>query len=266
MSHGPRRPDRRPETLEELLLRRQQEEEDASVEQGHPLLRLGRFLRALGRPVSRPFLPLAEALPRLYPKVRTRLQLERYSRGGGRPVPVWRPLAGNLRVSLVLDLPSRDLDLEAGHVEAWGVDFERLLQQARANLVVRSGDGRFHATGQGCFRSTWQDDLDGSRILLPYLLRALPVKGDPVALLPRRDLLLVAGAGDPEGLVWGLGAVLQCLDLGADAAATPLRFHHHRWAPLDLPGDHPAADLLAALAAHRDREAQGADPNRGWAA
>jgi hypothetical protein len=253
--------------MEELLLRRQREEEDASVDQGNPLVRLGRFLRTLGRPVPRPFITLAEALPCLYPKVRTRLQLERYTHRGGRPAPVWQPLAGNLGVSLVLDLPHRDLDLEPGHLEAWGVDFERLLQQARANLVVRSGDGRFHAAGQGCFRSTWQDDLDGSRILLPNLLRALPVKGDPVVLLPRRDLLLVAGAGDPQGLVWGLGAVLQCLDQdAAGAIATPLRFHHHRWEPMDLPGDHPAADLLAALAAFRHREEQAADPNHGCAA
>lgn len=259
MSLGLRRPDRRPETMEELLLRRRREAEAARPGQAHPLFRLTRFLRALGRPAPRPFLPLAQALPRLYPKVRTCLQFERHTQDRRRPTPVWRPLAGNLGVSLVLDLGHQDLDLGPEHLEAWEVDFERLLQQARANLVVRSGDGRFHAAGQGCFRSTWQDDLDGSRILLPSLLRGLPVKGDPVALLPRRDLLLVAGAGDPEGLVWGLGATLQCL--GQDAAgmtATPLRYRHHRWEPLDLPVDHPAADLLATLAAYRLREEQAA--------
>lgn len=266
MPLGPRRPDRNSESMEALLLRRQREE-DASADPGHPLLRLGRFLRTLGRPVARPFITLADALPHLYPKVRTRLQLERYAHDGGCPAPAWQPLAGNLGVSLVLDLPNRDLDLEPRHLDSWAVDFERLLQQARANLVVRSGDGRFHAAGQGCFRSTWHDDLDGSRILLPSLLRALPVKGDPVVLLPHRNLLLVAGAGDPEGLVWGLGLVFQYLGQEANGAiATPLRFHHHRWEPLDLPGDHPAADLLATLADCRNREEQTAERQQGFAA
>jgi hypothetical protein len=253
--------------MEELLLRRRREAEDGSLGQAHPLVRLTRFLRTLGHPAPRPFLPLAQALPRLYPKVRTRLQFERHAGDAGRPTPVWQPLAGNLGVSLVLDLSHQDLDLGPEYLEAWGVDFGRLLQQARANLVIRSGDARFHAVGQGCFRSTWQDDLDGSRILLPNFLRALPVKGDPVALLPRRDLLLVAGSGDPEGLVWGLGAMVQCL--GQDAAAlvaTPLRYRHNRWEALDLPGEHPAADLLASLSACQLREERAGSHRAGHAA
>lgn len=247
-----RSPDIRPETMEDLLLRVQRDSERTTR---GAWTRLGRFLRTLGRPGIRPFPSLAEALPCLYPKVRTRLQLARFAQEGVRPLPVSQPLAGNLLVTLVMDQHHQELDLTAEHLEAWEVDFDRLLQQARANLVRRSGDGLFHGVGQGCFKSTWQDDLDGSRILLPSLLRSLPVKGDPVALLPRRDLLLVAGAGDAEGLVWALGAMLQCL--GGDALATnatPLRFRHARWEPLDLPGGHPASDLLAALDADRRQE------------
>ena len=260
MFNRPWNPGHRPETLEELLLERQRTEaERASGDPWEPFVRLGRFLRTLGRPVPRPLLPLDEALPYLYPKVRTRLQFDRFVRYGARPTPASRPLAGNLVVSLVLDFRQQELDPGTEHLEAWGVDFDRLLAQARANLVVRSGDARFHAVGQGCFQSPWQDDLDGSRILLPGLLDHVPVKGDPVVLALRRDLLLVAGSGDPEGLAWALGTELQSLRQDDRAGnATPLRYHHHHWEPLELPGDHPAADLLATLAVLRRREDEAA--------
>ena len=154
---------------------------------------LGAFLRGLGRPAPRPLLALDDALPYLFPKVRPALAYAAYARRTGRAPAAFRPLAGAYAVSLVLDLPNQDLDLELAHLRTWGVDFDGLLQRARTNLLGRGGEQRFQELREGCFRSTWRDSLDGSRMLLPGMLRRLGLRGDPVVLLPSRDMLLVLG-------------------------------------------------------------------------
>ena len=162
-----------------------------------------------------------------------------------------RPLCGNLAVSLVADLPNQDLDLDAAQIQAWNADFDVLLQRARTNLLAR-GERKFREVLPGCYRSAWQDGLDGSRILLPGILQGLKLTGDPVAVLPGRDTLLVTGSGDDQGLVWLLESLLAHLALDGEATdATPLRYRNLGWEPLQLPEDHPAAALLTRLQARR---------------
>jgi len=219
--------------MENLLLRAHQPE--APVAWNDPLIRLGRFLRTLGRPVPRPALALADALPYLFPKVRPVFTYLAHARHTGK-TPEFRPLAGNFAVSLVVDLPNQDLDLTPEHLQAWNVDFDRLLQRARTNLLGRGGEGRFQALRDGCYRSTWRDNLDGSRMLLPGLLQRLPLQGDPVVLLPNRDTLLVAGAEDPEGLRCALAYARQHLDdTACPGNAGPLRLRNFLWEPWDGP-------------------------------
>ncbi len=238
-------------SLEDLLMRIQA----GNRAQVQPLgggrwVRLGRFLQRLGHPVAR--VPsLAEALPYLLPKVRTLDNYDAYARNTGKAVPVHRPLCGNLAVSLVADLPNQDLDLDAAQIQAWNADFDVLLQRARTNLLAR-GERKFREVLPGCYRSAWQDGLDGSRILLPGILQGLKLTGDPVAVLPGRDTLLVTGSGDDQGLVWLLESLLAHLALDGEATdATPLRYRNLGWEPLQLPEDHPAAALLTRLQARR---------------
>ena len=198
--------------------------------------RLGRFLRTLGRPVPRT-LALADALPWLVPKVRPRLAYEIFAQSTGQSAPEFRPLAGTLAVSLVVDLPNQDLDLGAAQLRAWNADFDGLLQTARRNLLARGGERAFLEVGKGRYRSPWRDGLDGSRILLPSLFSRLTLRGDPVAVLADRDTLLVVGDQDPEGLRWALDAALrsQC-DPDPGAGLCPLRLRNLRWEARSLTG------------------------------
>ena len=234
-------------TLEDLLLRIQRAAVPVQPLGGGWWRRWSRRLRALGQPIRRTP-TLADALPCLLPKVRTQAEHEAYVKDGGRAAPCCRPLAGNLVVSLVAGFANQDLDLDPAQLTAWNADFDVLLQRARTNLLARGEDRGFQPVREGCYRSGWRDGLDGSRILLPGILRRLRVQGDPVAVLAGHDALLVTGDRDPEGLVWALGTALARLEGDPDArAATPLGCRNGAWERLVLPDGHPAADLLRRL-------------------
>jgi hypothetical protein len=175
---------------------------------------------------------LAEALPWLVPKVQPRFEYEALSLRTGRPGPEFRPLAGSFAVGLVVDLPDQELDVEAGDLLRWHADFDRLMQKARSNLLARGGEEGFRRMGPGRYRSTWQDNLDGSRMLLPGILQRLPLNGDPVVLLPSRDTLLVVGSEDPAGLRWALEGALEFLNEDPRSLnGCPLRLRNYQWEP-----------------------------------
>ena len=219
--------------------------------------RLGRFLDALAHPAPRGVIPLQEALPWLLPKVRPRFEYEAYALRTGRPVPAFRPLAGSFAQSLVVDLPDQELDVGEAELAAWNVDADRLLQRARSNLLARSAEG-FCRLGPGRYRSTWRDNLDGSRVLLPGLLQGLHLAGDPVVLLPDRDTLLVVGSGDPGGLAWALEAALEFLDEAPQALnGCPLRLRNYCWEPFRAQAGHPVAPLLGRIEKRRLRDEYG---------
>jgi hypothetical protein len=190
-------------------------------------------------------MPLQEALIRLVPKVRPRFHHEALAFRDAAAPPVFRPLAGSLALSLVVDFPDCELDVGPRELEAWGADFDVLLQRARANLLLRGGEERFKAVRPGLFRSTWEDGLDGSRILLPGVLQGLPLRGRPVAVAPDRDTLLVAGSEDPQALAWLLEGALDFVGQDPRSVnACPVRWTGYQWEPWEAVAEHPAAPLL----------------------
>jgi hypothetical protein len=246
------------ESMEDRLLRAQRSlEQPAGPGLGWSggVVRLGRFLRALGRPVSRPPLALADALPWLLPKVRPASAYPAFARRTGQPAPAFQLLAGDLAVSLVAAFPNRDLDLGAAQLQAWNADFDDLLRHARGNLLARSGSQGFREVRDGCHCSTWRDNLDGSRMLLPGILQELRIQGNPVVLLPNRNTLLVVGSEDPEGLRWAVKAALLRLDDdGCPMSACPLKLANYHWEPFRVPLAHPAGALLGAAEGRRLRD------------
>lgn len=208
---------------------------------------LDRLLAYLAPPQRGP-ITLGEALPWLLPKVRPRFLYEAMALETGRPAPAHQPMAGAYAVSLVVAHPDGELDVGQTDLDRWNAGFEPLLQRARVNLAARSGVDDFHGHGPGRYRSTWRDNLDGSRLLLPGLLRQLPLRGEPVALLPNRDTLLVVGSEDPDGLHWALRAAMDFLDEDPEALdGCPLRLRHFLWEPFQAPDDQAFRPLLARI-------------------
>lgn len=219
--------------------------------------RLRRLLDVLARPAAGSVIPLAAALPWLVPKVRPRFEYEAFALRTGRPAPEFRPLAGIFAQSLVVDLPDQEVDLGPAELAAWNADFDLLMQRARSNLLARGGAEGFRRLGPGRYRSTWRDNLDGSRVLLPGILQRLELAGDPVVLLPDRDTLLVVGSEDPQGLAWALEGALECLDeVPRSLNGCPLRLRNYRWEPLQVHPGHPVLPLLGRVEQRRLRDEQ----------
>ncbi|MDR3670885.1 MAG: hypothetical protein P4L36_08575 [Holophaga sp.] len=219
--------------------------------------RLCRFLESLVPPRRGP-ITLQEALPWLVPKVRPRFVYEALRLRTGRPGPEFRPLAGSFAMSLVVDLPDAELDVGEAELARWDTDFDRLLQKARSNLLARGGEEEFQKLGPGRYRSTWQDNLDGSRVLLPGLLQRLSLRGDPVVVLPNRDTLLVVGSEDPQGLRWALEGALEFLDEDPRSLnGCPLRLRNYQWEPFRPLDEHPIQPLLGRVHKRRLKEEYG---------
>jgi len=147
---------------------------------------------------------LDEAIPRLLPRVRERFFYELNDlllRIDQKPPlrTVHRVLAESLAMSIVQDFPEAMVDVQEEHLEAWQVDWDTLLTHARRNLRERSQKA-FERVSPGLFRSPWKDNHDAARMLLIDLMRSLDLQGEPVAMVPHRDELLVAGDQDPRAL------------------------------------------------------------------
>ena len=195
-------------------------------------------------PPPRGTLPLAFAWPRIVPKVRPRFHYEAFGQRTASRRPETRALGGAFDHSLVVDFSEGEVEVTASHLMAWGMEFNGMMNKAKTNLLARGGEERFERSRHGFYRSTWEDGLDGSRILLPGILRRLRLQGDPVAFLPRKDILLVAGSEDPEGLCRALEGALELLDPGPHDGC-PLRLTGFSWEAFEVGENHPASPLLS---------------------
>src|SRR5205823_2165204 len=121
------------------------------------------------------------------------------ARDGKGPAVSSRPLNDQLEVEVVYDHPSSMSSIALETLAEWGIDLEEAIRTGRANLRERTA-GTFEQLRSGVFVSPWHDNYDASRLLLTELISRLDVRGDPVALLPHRNNLFLAGSDDEAGL------------------------------------------------------------------
>jgi hypothetical protein len=125
----------------------------------------------------------------------------------------WRPLGEVMAVALVHDGPETMRYISPELLASWGISFDTALTHALENLRRRSSEP-LEMLAPGTCGSTWRDNYDTSRMLLDEVVRRCPVRGEPVVLLPHRDLLLITGSRDEEGLVLAAERALALLGLG----------------------------------------------------
>lgn len=142
--------------------------------------------------------------PDLLPVIRSRFQIESVrlqalARGSDKVNIPQQLIGDHLALSLVYDMPHSMQSIGQSDLEAWNVTFYEAVEAARHNLeqmnnfAVASLDDRVFVTATG-------DNYDASRLLLVDVIRTFPVRGRPVAMVPNRDTLLIAGQDDVEGL------------------------------------------------------------------
>ena len=88
-------------------------------------------------------------------------------------------------------------------------------------------------------RASWGAN-DASRLFLHDLVWQLEVKGDHVAMVPYRDMLLVTGSEDAEGLRRMASAAEPALQDSRAMTGIPVRLKGTAWEPFLPDPEHPA--------------------------
>ncbi|MFY0581914.1 hypothetical protein ACN28S_53400 [Cystobacter fuscus] len=77
----------------------------------------------------------------------------------------------------------------------------------------------------------WRDTYAASRLLLDEVVRRCPVRGEPVVLVPHRDLLLITGSDDEDGLSRVASMSLDALLAPRALDGRALRLTSGTWVP-----------------------------------
>ena len=219
-----------------------------------PRLRRGRVLRHFAAIHELPDAPASidEARPNLMPRVRdlayypiVELQFEDAGGVGG-PKHSFQPLNDVIAVEIVYDHAEAVSTIGSDTLEGWGITFEEALRTARANLRERTGDA-LRPVVPGVHASFAEDSYDASRLLLTELITRLDMRGDPVAIVPHRDHLLITGSDDEAGLTRIAELAEAPLAENHRLTGRPVMFREGRWQPFAVPSHHPAADQLRRL-------------------
>lgn len=143
---------------------------------------------------------------------------------------VRKQVAPELTAALVYDGESSMQFISDKQLADWGVSAATAWADALANLESREGE-RFERLAEGVYRSPWKDNYDTARVLLPKRLKRLRIKGDPVVFLPHRDVLIVTGSQDDDGLLAALDAVDEALGLPRATTGRAWRLRGDTWEP-----------------------------------
>ena len=137
----------------------------------------------------------AEARDKLVAVVRERALFEHaktiWSTEQGTPVThafAHEPLTAWFAKCVAVDFPGHLSIVMGSQLETWGRTFDEVYSLGLTRL--RECSPPLFRQEDGVFISTWKDDYDSSRILVPELFHDLHLNGDPVVALPNRLSLL----------------------------------------------------------------------------
>jgi hypothetical protein len=161
----------------------------------------------------------------------------------------YRPLADHLAVGLAYDLPGAILQIGQHHLDGWKVSFEHAFLAACDNLRGMTKEP-FREAIPGVWMSPYSDNHDASRLVLTDLVRQCQVRGDPVALVPNRDTLLVTGSEDAAGLLAVVATAAEAMKKPRFLSGVAVRLTDGGWEQYLPPANHPAYVRFRLLRAH----------------
>lgn len=181
----------------------------------------------------------ADLRPRLWTRVsfeQIRLKGRLGEPGGPIDLPT-DPIGEHLLATLVYDWPEAVQTINAEDLGRWGVSVYEAMEVARRNLAeVEFG---YAKVGEHLYAFMSGDSYDASRLLLIDRIAELELNGRPVALVPNRNSLLIAGEDDPTGLEILAGLGSQQLEEAYALSGVPLVLEDGAWTDWRPPGDHP---------------------------
>lgn len=124
-----------------------------------------------------------------------------------------RAFGKDCAVLLAVDYPDSLSTLFNGIPDDWGITLDEALSIAIRNLRDETED-RFEEVAPGLHVGRWNDGYDISRVLLPDVLQRIPLQGQPVFMMPTRDVLLVVGDKDEHGIRHMIEVCFQVIETG----------------------------------------------------
>lgn len=226
-----------------------------------------------------------DLLPKVWARAALdRLDLEAEAKGLRPPEPSVTPLGSHLLLGVVYDLPNSMKQVHGKDFGTWEVTFFEAMEQAVENLrQLPMQVGKFVAPDEaeagndsdddeesdigfgdpgdtafdfrpeegGLYAAMIGDSYDATRLLLiPDLVESeqLPLRGRPVVMMPCRDVLLVTGDDDEDGLVAMADMAGKIIESEVRLLVpTLLRHENGEWADFHVPPAHPAAIELHQL-------------------
>lgn len=181
-----------------------------------------------------------DAQPDILPLVRSRTfleisRLQQRLQGGTAAESPYVEIGSHLLAVPVYDLPEAMRTIDPPRMHEWNRTLYELMETALENLdqlpaTVTTIDERVFL-----FRN--QDHYDASRMLLLDRVRSL-VQGQPVAMVPTRDCLVVTGDADERGLKRMLDLVKQQRNELRPVSLTPCRLSDGGWETWLPPPEH----------------------------
>jgi len=191
----------------------------------------------------------ADAKAKLLPVLRSRTMIEYVALAVAgetdtAKLPAARPFSADAAIMLAYDTEHSMMTLTGSSLTDWNVTFDTALAAAIDNLRD-STVSSFDQVAPGLYLSTWNDAYDTSRLLFPDVLYQLGVAGEPVAMIPTRNRMLVASANDSAAQLTMIHAArLFAEEEGRQLSA--LMYHYVNGRPVEFrPADPEVATKLA---------------------
>jgi hypothetical protein len=181
--------------------------------------------------VARPHL-----VPRVYGTSQLSIDFLQLSNVGAESgFPATRPVAGDVVVGVSVAVAEGFVQVSQSTLDGWGVELADALAAAVENSLDRDlamsqiGTGTFLIRDPEFAAALWER---------PSLSASLPINGPPVVVAATREVSLVTGADDPQGLLV-LAATLEQIMLAGDRveSVTPMTLAKTGWTPVAWAGD-----------------------------
>jgi hypothetical protein len=181
--------------------------------------------RALVPPIPREF---ERARGGLGLELRSRAlhELERLAHPGNDALVL--PLATTLLARLHYAGQQRKHPCAQSNLKDWGRSHEEVFGAALYNLTCGAPDKLIEGP-PGVYLSPPSHPAGSTLMCAEKLLRAAPLRGDPVIMVPTRSLLLVAGSDDPSGLAAMADFAWRALPGDRPVSGTALRLTERGW-------------------------------------
>ncbi len=154
-------------------------------------------------------------------------------------------------VDIAFDSPASIAGVSGENLREWGVGFEEALSVAKDNLRKIS-DRPMEKVHDGVYAARGEDAYESSRLLLPDIFHRLELDGDPVALIPLRDVLLVTGHRDEKGLKIIAEIAENFLKKPRWVSFSPLRHDGENWQQFDPLQQFPNLKVYSRLKMHEE--------------